>query len=86
MTYPKFVKLLKPRFSEEGSNSRQAENIIYRTFLQYLKEVVGVSSLLDRVIKPLYTSKKLLMSTLTTEAFFILLPESFKLLQVTYFK
>ena len=42
--------------------------------------------MLDRVIKPLYTSKKLFMSTLTTEAFFIQLPESFKLLQVTYFK
>ena len=83
---PKFVKPLKPQFSEEGSNSRQAEKIIYRTFLQYLKEVVGVSSMLDRVVKALYTSKKLLVSTLTTEAFFILLLDSFKFLQVIYFK
>lgn len=35
----KLIKLLQPRFSEEGSNQRQQENSVYRTFLEYFKEV-----------------------------------------------
>ena len=37
----KLIKLLQPRFSEEGSNQRQQENSVYRTFLEYFKEVTG---------------------------------------------
>ena len=41
LTKAKLIKLLRPRFSEEGSNQRQQENAAYRTFLEYLKEVTG---------------------------------------------
>ncbi|XP_044165716.1 uncharacterized protein LOC122949746 [Acropora millepora] len=41
LMYPRLVKLLKARFSEEGSNSRLEEEKIYRTFINYLKEVSG---------------------------------------------
>ncbi|KAK3749365.1 hypothetical protein QZH41_010356, partial [Actinostola sp. cb2023] len=40
MTYPKLVRLLKPDFSEEGTNARTREERSYRLFLNYLKEVV----------------------------------------------
>ena len=40
MTKAKLIKLLRSRFSEEGSNQRQQENSVYRT-LEYLKEVTG---------------------------------------------
>lgn len=41
MTKAKLIKLLRPRFSEEGSNQRQQENSVYRIFLEYLKEVTA---------------------------------------------
>jgi len=41
LMYPRVVKLLQARFSEEGSNSRVDEDKVYRTFLNYLKEVSG---------------------------------------------
>ena len=41
LTKAKLIKLLRPRFSEEGSNQRQQENSVDRIFLEYLKEVTG---------------------------------------------
>ncbi|XP_028401093.1 uncharacterized protein LOC114524162 [Dendronephthya gigantea] len=41
MTYPKIVKLMKPNFSEEGSNRRILEEQSYRHFLKYCKEVAA---------------------------------------------
>ena len=41
LTKPKLIKLLRPRFSDEGSNIREKEIAVYRTFLEYLKEVTG---------------------------------------------
>lgn len=41
LMYPRVVKLLQARFSEEGSNIRAEEEKVYRTFINYLKEVSG---------------------------------------------
>ena len=41
LTYPKLAKLLQPRFSEQGSNTRTLEDATYRNFLNYMKEVAG---------------------------------------------
>lgn len=54
LMYPRLVKLLKARFSEEGSNSRLEEEKIYRTFINYLKEVSAgrrTSVTLEKVLK-----------------------------------
>ncbi|XP_015757106.1 PREDICTED: uncharacterized protein LOC107336547 [Acropora digitifera] len=54
LTKAKLIKLLRPRFSEEGSNQRQQENSVYRTFLEYLKEVTagrGDTVSLQRILK-----------------------------------
>ena len=41
LTKVKLIKLLQPHFSEEESNQRQQENSVYRTFIEYFKEVTG---------------------------------------------
>ena len=37
----KVINLLKPNFSEEGSNSLKFENDVYALFIKYLREVAG---------------------------------------------
>ncbi|XP_050416057.1 uncharacterized protein LOC126829925 [Patella vulgata] len=41
LTYPTLVKLLKVKFSEEGSNGYIQEKSMYRFFLDYMKEVAA---------------------------------------------
>ncbi|XP_020601636.1 uncharacterized protein LOC110040706 [Orbicella faveolata] len=41
LMYPRVVKLLHAHFSVEGSNSRAEEEKVYRTFINYLREVSG---------------------------------------------
>ncbi|XP_028403172.1 uncharacterized protein LOC114525912 [Dendronephthya gigantea] len=41
LTYPRIVKILAPKFSEQGSNKRMKENRAYRLFLNYVKEVAA---------------------------------------------
>ena len=47
ITYSAIVKLLKPGFSDEGSNRKIQEKAIYRVFLDYLKEVAGLITLIS---------------------------------------
>jgi hypothetical protein len=42
ISYGMLVKLLTPTFSENGSNRLQMEKKMYRIFLNYLKEVIGM--------------------------------------------
>jgi hypothetical protein len=37
----KVINLLKPNFSEEGSNSLKFEKEVYALFIKYLREVAG---------------------------------------------
>ena len=37
----KVISLLKPNFSEEGSNSLKFEKEVYALFIKYLREVAG---------------------------------------------
>ncbi|XP_013417019.1 uncharacterized protein LOC106178413 [Lingula anatina] len=39
LTYREITKLLKPNFSEDGSNKRRLEEAAYRSFLRYLSDV-----------------------------------------------
>ena len=41
LTVKKVTHLLKPEFSEEGTNSRKFENAVYSQFLKYLREVAS---------------------------------------------
>ena len=41
LTVKAVTTLLKPKFSEEGCNSRIKENEIYTSFLKYLREVAS---------------------------------------------
>ncbi|XP_050414897.1 uncharacterized protein LOC126828862 [Patella vulgata] len=49
LTYSSLIKLFEVNFSEEGSNGRQFEMAVYRLFLDYVKEVAGIQSLLQFV-------------------------------------
>lgn len=48
LTRKKLVNLLKPSFSEEGSNKRRYENSAYKAFSKYVRNVAGGSR--DRVV------------------------------------
>ncbi|KAL5009125.1 hypothetical protein ScPMuIL_014706 [Solemya velum] len=41
MTYRMLTTLLKPQFSEDGSNSKEMEKKVYAAFLRYLREVAS---------------------------------------------
>ena len=41
LTRRKLVHLLKPKFSEDGCNQRQHENIVYTAFSKYCREAAG---------------------------------------------
>lgn len=41
LTVKKVTHLLKPEFSEEGTNSRKFENAVYSQFFKYLREVAS---------------------------------------------
>jgi hypothetical protein len=43
ITFRMLTELLKPSFSQEGSNSRKFENEIYSQFIKYMREVAGKS-------------------------------------------
>ena len=59
LTVKSLVNLLKPVFSEEGSNNRKYENEIYSVFMKYLRKVAGKnkmhSILFNIVVLHLYT-------------------------------
>lgn len=41
LTLKAVIQILKPVFSEEGSNSRQLENSVYSAYLKYLRAVAS---------------------------------------------
>ncbi|XP_061171814.1 uncharacterized protein LOC133181305 [Saccostrea echinata] len=41
ITVKALIQLLHPKFAEEGSNTRRFENIIYATFMKYLREIAS---------------------------------------------
>ena len=41
LTFKNLSQLLKPDFSEEGSNNRMFEETVYKNFLTYLREAAG---------------------------------------------
>lgn len=41
LTVKYLVQLLKPEFSEEGSNNRRHENAVYAAFQKYLREIAS---------------------------------------------
>lgn len=43
LTVKNVTNLLKPEFSEEGSNSRIFENAVYAKFMKYLREAASKS-------------------------------------------
>ena len=43
LTVKNVTNLLKPEFSEEGSNSRTFENAVYAKFMKYLREATSKS-------------------------------------------
>ena len=43
LTVKNVTNLLKPEFSEEGSNSRTFENVVYAKFMKYLREAASKS-------------------------------------------
>ena len=43
MTLKQVTTLLKPKFSEEGTNDRQFEGAVYGAFVKYLREVASKS-------------------------------------------
>ena len=43
LTVKNVTNLLKPEFSEEGSNSRTFENAVYTKFMKYLREAASKS-------------------------------------------
>ena len=44
----KVINLLKPNFSEEGSNSLKFENDVYALFIKYLREVAGNTKIISQ--------------------------------------
>lgn len=43
MTVKQLTHILKPRFSDSGSNSRTLEENVYKEFVKYLREVASES-------------------------------------------
>ena len=41
LTLKALIQILKPKFSEEGSNSRRLENSVYSAYLKYLRAVAS---------------------------------------------
>ena len=53
LTFRKLTSILRPSFSEEGSNKRLFENLTYAAFLKYLREVSSEYKFLEKLIETL---------------------------------